>query len=365
MEPRTSQQWAVKFRPEFVTLRRSMRGLSQVQLAEISGIAQGTLSKVEQGLKPINEEILEKLAVALDCPTSFFCRGDRVFGAPLSAHPMFRRAASVGQKALDKLIAELNVRILHLRVFLENAEIEPELPFPSYDLDDFDGDPAEIARNVRRAWYVPSGPIPNLTEYAERAGCIVFMCDMGEVAVDGVSYRISGLPPIVFLNQRRPADRLRFSLAHELGHLVMHLFPTPAMEDEADQFASELLMPAADIGPDLSNLSLDKAAYMKPFWRVSMAALIVRATTLGRIEKSKAQWLWRQMSAKNYRTKEPASLDFPREEPSVAKGLWENLIDTLAYSPEELQSALSLYEQELLSLYNARPFGGLRLVKAV
>jgi Zn-dependent peptidase ImmA (M78 family) len=363
MELKTGQQWVETFRPELVTLRRSMRSLAQVQLSELSGIPQGTLSKIEQGLRPVNAEILDKLSVALDCPTSFFCRKERVFGAPLSAHPMFRKGASVGQKPLDRLIAELNVRILHLRVFLESAEIEPELPFPQYDLDDYGGDPAEVARNVRRAWYMPSGPVSNLVEFAERAGCVVTLCDMGEIAIDGISYRISGLPPLVFLNQRRPADRLRFSLAHELGHLVMHLFPTPTMEEEADRFASELLMPASDIGPHLTNLTLDRAAYMKPFWKVSMAALIVRATTLQRIDKSKAQWLWRQMSSRGYRTQEPPSLDFQREEPTVAKGLWDNLVDTLSYSIEDLVTALSLYEGELLALHNARPFGGLKLVK--
>ena len=186
---------------------------------------------------------------------TFFCRADRVYGAPLSAHPLFRKKASVGRTPIEKLIADLNVRMSHLRTMLQSADIEPELHFPEYDPEE-DGSPEEIARNVRRTWYMPSGPISNLTEYAERAGCIVILCDMPDAGIDGVSYRVSDLPPMVFLNRARPADRLRFSLAHELGHLVMHRYPTTNMEDEADAFASELLMPAADIGPHLSGLTL-------------------------------------------------------------------------------------------------------------
>lgn len=363
MELKTRQPLAETFRPELVSLRRRMLGLGQIQLAERAGIAQGTLSKLEQGLRPATDDVIEKLGAALDCPVSFFCRTERVYGAPLSAHPMFRKRAATGQKVIDKLIAEINVRIGHVRTLLESAEIEPELPFPHYDLDDFNGDAGQIARNVRRAWYMPTGPVSNLVEYAERAGCIIAHCEMEDAGVDGISYRVAGLPPLIFLNKNRPADRQRFSLAHELGHLVMHDYPTPSMEEEADQFASELLMPADDIGPYLGNLTLEKAAYMKPFWKVSMAALIVRATSLHRIDSNKAQWLWRQMSSRGYRTQEPQALDFAPETSTVMNGLINNLTTTLGYSDEDLVGSLCLHFEELARLYDLRPQGGLRLVK--
>lgn len=363
MDLKTEQSLAATFRPELVSLRRRMLGLGQVQLAERAGIAQGTLSKLEQGLRPATDEVIEKLGVALDCPVSFFCRQERVYGAPLSAHPMFRKRAAVGQKVIDRLIAEINVRIGHVRTLLESADIAPELPFPHYDLDDFSGDPAQIARNVRRAWYMPAGPVSNLVEYAERAGCIVAYCEMADASVDGVSYRVPGLPPLIFLNKGQPGDRQRFSLAHEIGHLVMHDYPTPNMEEEANQFASELLMPAEDIGPYLSNLTLDKAAYMKPFWKVSMAALVVRAKALNRIDSAKSQWLWRQISSRGYRLQEPPALDFAPEQPSVMKGLISNLTVTLGYSEADLVNVLSLHFEELAKLYELRPQSGLRLVK--
>ncbi|MFS8973895.1 XRE family transcriptional regulator [Cupriavidus necator] len=363
METKIGLRLAESFRPELVSLRRRMLGLSQIQLADRATIAQGTLSKIEQGLKAPSEEMIEKLASSLECPASFFCRTERVYGAPLSAHPMFRKPASTGQKTIDRLIAELNVRIGHIRTLIDNAEIQPELPFPQYDVDDYLGDAEEIARNVRRAWYAPTGPIQNLTEYAERAGCLITLSDMGDAAVDGVSYRVPGLPPLVFLNSKRPADRLRFSLAHEIGHLVMHPYPIPDMEEQANRFAAELLMPSEDIGPYLGNLTLEKAAYMKPFWKVSMAAIIVRAETLRRIDKNKAQWLWRQMSLRNYRMREPESLDFAKEEPSLVNALLNNLTGNLGYSPEELSEALCLRYEELASLYNLRG-AGLRLVRS-
>ncbi|AHB77612.2 hypothetical protein X636_20905 [Pandoraea pnomenusa] len=324
-------------------------------------MAQGTLSKLEQGLRPATGTVVARLADALSCPASFFCRSERVYGAPMSAHPFFRKKASVAKGSIERLIADLNVRIGHVRTFLHSADFQPELPFPEYDPEEIGG-AQEVARNVRRAWYAPSGPIGNLTEYAERAGCIVVYCDMPDAGIDGASYRIPDLPPLIFLNRNRPADRLRFSLAHEIGHLVMHRYPTPAMEDEADSFASELLMPASDIGPQLSGLTLDRAMGMKPFWKVSMAALIFRATTLGRIDGGKAQWLWRQMSSRGYRTQEPSAVDFPREKSSVFDALLENLTDHLGYTDEDLVQSLDLYHDELAKMYGLRSQRGLRLV---
>lgn len=233
---------------------------------------------------------------------------------------------------------------------------------PQYHVEDFSGDVEAIAENVRRAWYIPRGPIRSLIDYVERAGCIVVPCDMDEAHIDGVSYRIPGLPPLIFLNQNQPADRMRFSLAHELGHLVMHSYPSLEMEVEANKFAAALLMPRADIASELTKLTLEKAAYMKPVWRVSMAALLMRAKSLGKIDQYKSEYLWRQMSMLGYRLSEPPELDFDKEKPTVIGALLRNLTDELEYGENELESILHLKYDELAALYGLRRAPSLRIV---
>jgi len=352
------------FRNELIGLRRRMLSLSQAELSARSGITQGTLSKVEQGIKEANEDLVTRLAMALECPETFFYQTEREYGPPMSAHAMFRKKAAIGQKVLDKVIAELNVRIGHLRKFLSTVEFSPELPFPQYDVEDFHGDIGAIADNVRRAWLVPRGPLRSLTEYAERAGVLVIHCDMEAAKIDGVSYRILGLPPIVFLNRNQPADRLRFSLAHELGHLVMHSYPSANMEQEANQFASALLMPASDIGPELLGLTIEKAAYMKPLWKVSMASMIYRAAELNKIDRYKAEYLWRQMATRGFRMREPQAVDFPPEQTSLIEALVNNLMKEMGYTTRELSELLHLHYDELALMYRLQiPAAGLRIVK--
>jgi Zn-dependent peptidase ImmA (M78 family)/DNA-binding XRE family transcriptional regulator len=351
------------FRNDMIGLRRRMLSLSQAELSSRTGIAQGTLSKIEQGLKDVNDELLNRLGEALECPVSFFFQAEREYGPPMSAHAMFRKKASTGQKVIDRIIAELNVRIAHARKFLASVDFAPELPFPVYDLDDFDGRAEAVADNVRRAWLMPRGPIRSLTEYTERAGCLVIHCDLDEAKIDGVSYRIPGLPPLIFLNKHQPADRMRFSLAHEIGHLVMHSFPTPNMEQEANQFASALLMPATDIGPELQGLTIEKAAYMKPVWKVSMASMIYRASELERIDRYKAEYLWRQMASRGFRTKEPQAVDFAPEKTSLINALIENLTKHMGYSADDLVEVLHLNYDELARMYELERNTGLRVVK--
>ncbi|MDM0043771.1 ImmA/IrrE family metallo-endopeptidase [Variovorax dokdonensis] len=352
------------FRPEMVGLRRRMLGMSQADLVLATGISQGMISKIEQGVKAPSGEHLEKLATAMDCRLSFFFQAEREYGPPMSAHPMYRKKASVGQKVLDKVIAELSVRLGHVRVLLNAVEFTPELPLPQYDADEYAGQIEEVAAMVRRAWYVPRGPIRSLIEFVERAGILVVLSDMEAAHIDGASYQVAGMPPVIFLNRSLPSDRLRFSLAHELGHIVLHRFPSPEMEQQANEFAAAFLMPREDIAGELKGMTLTKAAQLKPYWKVSMGALIVRAKILGRVDEGSYSWLWRQMAMQGYRTREPASLDFAPEQPSLAPALLANLTENMGYEREDVEQALHLSFDEISRLYGIKPpISGLRRVK--
>jgi len=118
---------------------------------------------------------------------------------------------------------------------------------------------------VRAHWLIPNGPLPNLTAAVERAGAVVVHSPLNGSAVSGITISVPGLLPIVLLNSEQPADRMRFTLAHEIGHLVMHRFPNPDMERQASDFASALLMPATEIKHALSaRLDLRRLAALKP-----------------------------------------------------------------------------------------------------
>lgn len=339
-------------------IARQRKGFQQGDAAEHLGVAQATLSRAENGLIEPSEEMVQRATEVYGLPRSFFDQSDPVYGAPVSVHPMWRKKANVTVRDMDRIIAELNLRVMHIRRLLEAAEIAEGMGVPRLDIDEFE-DPERVAGLVRAHWKVPPGPIRNLTALVEQAGVIVVHSPLGESAVGGVTFAVPGLPPLIVLNQDQPADRLRFTLAHELGHLVMHRFPTSEMENEANAFAGALLMPAADIRPSFSGRRVDFAllAALKPEWKVAMQALLMRARSLGMVTPNQERYLWQQFSIRKMRLREPPELDFPQEEPSTVGSMIRLHMDALGYSLNDLEALLHMNADEIPAFHGFDPEG--------
>jgi Zn-dependent peptidase ImmA (M78 family) len=333
---------------------RQRLGFSQGEAAERLAVPQTSLSRYETGVAIPPDEFIARAASMYDMPISFFRQADNVFGAPVSVHPMWRKKHDVTVREIDRIVAELNVRAMHLRRMLEAVEYTPQSNVPRLDLEDYHGDIERVASLVRAHWLLPSGPIENLTAAVERAGIVVMYSPMGGSAVSGVTVSVPGLLPMVVLNSDQPADRSRFTLAHELGHLVMHHFPNPNMEVEANEFASALLMPKNEITIALRGRRIDMAtlAALKPEWRVSMQAILYRAQSLGLIEKQKAAWLWRKFAMDRLKMREPVSLDFPRETPGVVDRMLRLHLDNFGYSPSQLAKIVHANDNLLAEYYD-------------
>lgn len=333
-------------------LARQRKGFHQTEAAPKLGIDQSLLSRIENGMADVREEIVLRAAAVYEMPRSFFEQADPVYGAPVSVHPMWRRKADVTARELDSVVAEMNIRVMHVRRLLEGTEFVNSSELPRLDIDDYN-DPTEIAGLVRAHWKIPRGPIKDLTLLVERAGVLVAHSPLGGASISGATFSVPGTPPLIVLNSEQPADRLRYTLAHELGHLVMHRFPNPNMEDEANEFASALLMPAADIKPYFVGRRVDLAllAALKPEWRVAMQALLMRATALEFVSKNQAQYLWKQISARRLRLREPPELDFPPEKPTVIETMLRVHRDALGYSDTDLARLLHFREEEMGRFY--------------
>jgi Zn-dependent peptidase ImmA (M78 family) len=266
-------------------------------------------------------------------------------------HPFHRRKQSVGERELKRLHAELNFRLIHLGRLLQSVETTQLLPLPWIDVDE-GGGPREIARRIRLAWMIPPGPVGNLTEVAERAGIVVIWCDF-RASIDGVTMNVPGLPPCIFLNRSIPADRMRASLAHEIGHVIMHRVPTDTIEDEAYTFGAELLVPEKELRRDLigGRVALERLARLKAKWRVSMQFLLFQAREIGCLNEYQSQYLWKQISRLGWKTREPAETDFPPEMPTLFPKLLALHREELGYEMPEFTELLRMESNDLRYLY--------------
>ena len=346
-----------KFNHELLLLARQYRRASQAEVAAAADLDQGHYSRVERGMfnSDPSASTVNVVSGALRFPASFFMQNDELAGLPLSIHDVaWRKKASVNASDMKRLHAELNLRIMHIRRFLTSVDTSSELPLPKLDVDEIGG--AEKTANIiRRAWMIPDGPIKNLTALVERAGIIVVVCNFDE-QIDGVTMRVRHIPP-VFSEPQSPADRMRHSLAHELGHLVMHSIPSEDMEAEADTFAGELLVPSSQLRPDLigGRVTLERLIALKKYWRVSVASLLFRGGAAKLITANQSGYLWRQLSARGWRKTEPEETQFPREGTRLFDQILALHRDELNYSAADFGAMLHITEEEVQALYGIAP----------
>jgi Zn-dependent peptidase ImmA (M78 family)/transcriptional regulator with XRE-family HTH domain len=338
-------------------LAREAREFTQADLAKAADVTQALVSKIENRLitQP-SEDVVERFSVAVRFPPSFFYQEERTLGLP---HFHYRKRAKLGTKALAHIGAIINIQRLHIAKLLRSYEFPPEKPIPQYDLDETGLTPEKVAERMREYWMMPRGPIQNLVDLIEAAGGIVILCRFNTALLDGISFRAEGLPPLFFMNRDMPGDRFRFSLAHELGHMILHSVPgdDEKMEQEAHRFAAAFLMPAAEIRPYLSSPKLSVFARVKAFWKVSIKALIKRSYDLKLITDNQYRWLNVQYS-KTFKAGEPVVIEMER--PSKLRGMVEYHLRELGYSIPDLARLLSVNAEYLERAYVQR--SGIRLV---
>ncbi|WP_372511642.1 XRE family transcriptional regulator [Nocardia amikacinitolerans] len=278
------------------------RGMTKVELARELSVIPRTIARYEAGEAP--REIAAALAATLDFPAGYFLRG----GAPAfdSTEVRFRAARRATARERDAAVAA-GVAGMEIDRWISARFVLPEVSLPSLA----GNDPKTAAQLLRGFWGLGTKPLPNLVQLCESRGVRVYSLPPLADAVDAYSMWRSDIP-YVFLARRKSPERIRFDLAHEIGHLVLHdgePCATAAVEREADAFASEFLMPEASIVEYLAPTpSVDDILQVRDQFKVSAMALAFAAHKAGRI----SDWIYRQvcieLSTRGFRSSEPGGM---------------------------------------------------------
>lgn len=344
-----------QFNPVMLTLAKESAGLTQAAIAQHAGISQSLMSKIENGFENPSEDFLLKTAEITGVPVELFHQSDAVLTETLF-DIFHKKRLTLPQKPLRK--ANSSARILRLEIgrLLRSFDIPAVLPFPNLPIDQRES-AEEVAALTRAMWRIPRGPLPNLVKVVEATGTPVIVADLEHeklraLSMPGVK---SDNSHIIVLNSRLPASAQRFALAHEIGHLVMHDgVASPEMEKDADDFASALLMPAAEISPQLRNVRFRDLGELKRYWRVSLAALIYRAHALGLITERHYRTLNMNLNnLPNGRKREPG--EFDREQPTLIKNVVRSYRNDLGYSVDELCRLLVVTSGKFTKYYCDEP----------
>src|ERR1700722_18252026 len=221
---------------------REVCGWTQGDLAYRIGIKQPTLAQLELGTDGASERIIAKIAEETDFLPTFFEKPDTI-DFPLGSL-LFRAHSSITSRQRTEAFRQAQ---LLFEIWEHLACDVNELPvrLPSVHLN-----PAMAARIARAEFGVsPNTPISFIVNLAERNGAVVLAIPVLLEKRDAFSlWAGEARKPVIALTGDSPGDRVAWSVAHELGHLIMH-HPIRGLmgdiEDQADQFAAEFLLPEA------------------------------------------------------------------------------------------------------------------------
>jgi len=165
----------------------------------------------------------------------------------------------------------------------------------------------------------PNEPVTNLLLRLERAGVLVLCVPLAAGPLDAFSDWV-GRDAVMWLLDTSAGDRQNWSVAHEMGHLLMRSRDC----DIADGFARRFLLPESALTTVDEATTLQEYALLKRHWQVSMQALVRSAFVYGAISKDRYHGLFRQMSARGERLRERLAVapQKPRGFRKLAEELW-------------------------------------------
>jgi Zn-dependent peptidase ImmA (M78 family)/transcriptional regulator with XRE-family HTH domain len=340
-----------RFEPARLTQARVRLGVSKTDLAGEVGVSAAAIGQYEAGVNSPRPEVLHRLARALEVRPGFFDVGRPLARIDtVNAHFRSLRSARVSDR--QKALATATM-VWELTFALERYVKLPDVDLPVVPVG---MTPAAAAVALREQWALPEGPVKHLVATAESRGVVVALRPLGEIdAVDAFSVVIVDRPIIVTTPRRSEnVFRHRFSIAHEIGHLLLHSDsgePSAAIEKQADEFAAAFLTPAAAMDAALPQ-RLDLAALdrLGRTWGVSPHSLVRRMVERGRTTESSARRAYQRLAMTDDPAVDPTS-GYPGEMPTLLKKATElagdhgtgvsALAEALRLSPAQVRDLLA------------------------
>ena len=262
-----------------------------------------------------------KIITTLRFPKDFFYKKDNLNN--LLIENTFFRALSTTKKIDLQTQEEKTKIIVYIYNFLSNYFNYPELSLPEIDVNiDLENrnNIEDIAIKVRNYWKLGEKPIENMVNLLENKGIIVSTLNINNKKIDAFTqvHRVNNVNKycVVLSNDKQSVARRNFDAAHELGHIILHSNiekldeltseEQRKLEEQANFFAASFLLPKNEFFNDLIQpLNLEYYKELKKKWKVSIAAMVMRARQLGRINNSQYVEVVKTMNYRKWKTREP------------------------------------------------------------
>lgn len=308
------------FNGDRLKLARIYRNMTASELAEKLGVTRQAVLQYEKNDINPKLEMEFKIITTLRFPKDFFYKDSL---DTLSVENTFFRALSTTKKIDLQTQEEKTKIIVYIYEFLSRYFNYPELDLPEIDINiDLEDKNSieDISMKLRAYWNLGENPIENMVNLLENKGIIVSTLNVNNKKIDAFTqvHKVNNNEKycVVLSNDKQSVARRNFDAAHELGHIVLHsniekieelpLEEQRKLENQANSFAAAFLLPKAKFFNELVQpLNLEYYKELKKKWKVSIAAMVMRARQLERINNNQYLELVKAMNYRKWKTREP------------------------------------------------------------
>ncbi len=300
---------------------RMAAGFSQRALAERVDLSPMAISKYENSQMSPSSDVLIRLAKALGVKVGYFSRPLQL----VVAAPAFRKHRRLGKKkqaAMEGQIIEVLERYLAVEEVFAPGQL-PQFDMPQacqgsiVRVEQVE----DVAERLREEWGLGEDPIANLCEALEDRGVKVILLEGIDDGFEGYSCWANRSIPAVASRSGGglPGDRQRFTIAHELGHLLLeHMVSQEADHEKVcHRFAAAFLVPrravAQEMGANRDTIYFEELHSLKHKWGLSMSAWLRRLADLEIISQSEYQISMRRFRKHGWHREEPGKQVEPEQ----------------------------------------------------
>lgn len=332
-------------------LARKMTGMSLQDLSDAvsSLVTKQALSRYEQNEMKPTTPVLLAIAKALGVKADFFLKQSTVELGEI----LYRKQEKLSKKNEESVIEQVRdyvERYLELEEILAipNNFINPLKDYPI----NVKGDVEAAANILREEWKLGEKPIANIVEMLELKGIKVVLLDVVD-AFDGLAaFTSTGIPIIVVNRKGKSIERLRFTVVHELAHLLLNLaiikHDYKGEEEWCHYFASCFLMPTLLLvrmigGGKRTYIQLNELQNINAYFGISIRAIVHRLKTIGIITET-YYTKWIVYMSKTYGAKNEPGKYVGQEE---SKGLSLMIARALSEGVISLSKAAALTNSDI------------------
>ncbi|HUH74628.1 MAG TPA: XRE family transcriptional regulator [Chitinophagales bacterium] len=263
---------------------RVLKGISQQELADIIGVSKQMISKYEKGESiPASTNFL-KLGKALNVKMDYFFKQAKIDLGVLS----FRKKSSFSNKKKSSLEQLLKLKLENYLEIEKLLQIDYSFNnlIKDHKIESID-DIEKVVLQLRNEWQIGIDPLHNIIQLLEDNEIkVVELYDVDD-SFDGLATFANDKFPIIVVNGNFTVERKRFTLLHELGHLLLNLPECDIKEEEnfCNKFAAEFLLSKKSVinefGIKRDSISLNEFIEVQKKYGISIQAIVYRLVDAG------------------------------------------------------------------------------------